>query len=136
LYWWDGNNKEILVHQQKYDVAPLSTIKGIKNYLNEYDEATTPELVYDNKYKEVIASVVKKGSVVFNEQIQSFTGVYTFTPLYDALVNGRLLLTSDNTVYTYNAKENNNSKLFDSNAYPLIQYVVNNNSTYVKTFDI
>ena len=138
LYWWDENNREILLYQQKYDVTPLSTVKNIKNYINEYDSSPVPFLTYDNKYKEVISNVVNKGSIVYNEQIQAFSSVYTFSPIFEAIVDSNLYLTDENAIYKYNEhlSNTNTSKLFDQNATPAIKYVVNEQSMYNKTFDI
>ena len=142
LYWWDGNNKEILVHQQKFDSTPLSTIKYIKNYINEKDESDTPFISYDNKYKEVLFNVVNNQSLVYNEQIQAFTGIYTFNPLYDFILNGDLYLTDDSTVYKYNDQYINQttkkqeSKLFKTPIHPLVRYVVNKEPVYTKAYDI
>lgn len=137
LYWWDGNNKEIMLYQQKYDAIPLSTQKSIKNYINSYEECETPFLSYDNKYKEVIANVIDSDkSIIYNEQAQQFTSVYTFSPIFDFVLNGKLFLTSGDTLYNYNTCEQSQSKLFDNEAHPLVKYVVNKDPMYVKTFDI
>lgn len=142
LYWWDGNNKEILVHQQKFDSTPLSTIKYIKNHINKKPESDTPFISYDNKYKEVLFNVVNNQSLVYNEQIQAFTGIYTFNPLYDFILNGDLYLTDDNTVYKYNDQhvnqttEEQESKLFETSIHPLVRYVVNKEPVYTKAYDI
>lgn len=135
LYWWDGNNKEILVHQQKFDSTPISTIKNVKNYINERDESETPFITYDNKYKEVLFNVVDNKSLVYNEHVQAFCGIYTFNPLYDFVLNGDLYLTDNDTIYKYN-EHGDETNLFGTPIYPLIQYVVNALPTYNKTFDI
>lgn len=142
LYWWDGNNKEILVHQQKFDSTPLSTIKYIKNHINKKPESDTPFISYDNKYKEVLFNVVNNQSIVYNEQIQAFTGIYTFNPLYDFILNGDLYLTDNSTVYKYNDQyinqttEKQESKLFKTPIHPLVRYVVNKEPVYTKAYDI
>ena len=136
LYWWDGNNKEILLYQQKYDVTPLSTVKHIRNYINDRDESTTPFMTYDSKYKEVLMNVVNNECVVYNEYIEAFTSVYKFNPLYEALVNGKLYLTDTEAVYKYNSSDGEKSELFSDIAIPYIKYVVNYQPTYNKVFDI
>ena len=141
LYWWDENNKEILLYQNKYEVIPLSTVKGITNYINNNNASTIPFATYDNKYKEVLLNVVNNEAVVYNENIQAFTSVYKFNPLFDFIVSGKILLTSDNTIYEYNCQnvddnEVNKSVLFSTQAHPLIQYVINTQPMYNKVFDI
>lgn len=136
LYWWDGSNKEILLYQQKYDVTPLSTVKHIRNYINDGDESTTPFMAYDSKYKEVLMNVVNDECVVYNEYIEAFTSIYKFNPIYEALVNSKLYLTSGDTVYDYNSSDGTQSVLFTENATPRIKYVVNYQPTYNKVFDI
>lgn len=135
LYWWDGTNKEILLYQQKYETSPLSTQKSVKNYINEHQESDIPSLVYDNKYKEILINVVNNNPVVYNEQIQQFTSVYTFNPVFDFQINGDILLTNRDSIYKYNSNDDY-VKLFEGDAHPLIKYVINNNNTFVKTFDI
>jgi hypothetical protein len=39
-------------------------------------------MFYDNKNKEVVSSVVEGGSIVYSEQIEAFTSIYTYTPLF------------------------------------------------------
>ena len=140
LYWWDENNKEILLYQNKYEVIPLSTVKGITNYINNNNASTIPFATYDNKYKEVLFNVVNNEAVVYNENIQAFTSVYKFNPLFDFIVSGKILLTSNNTIYEYNCQNVDNyvnkSVLFSTQAHPLIQYVVNTQPMYNKVFDI
>lgn len=137
LYWWDGYNKAILQYQNKFEVTPLSTIKTITNYINSGEETNIPELTYDPKFKEVICSVINNNSVVYNEQIQAFSSVYTFAPLFDTLVDDQPYVTDKSAVYKYGEyDEENGARLFTSPAKPLIDYVVNANSTTPKTFDI
>lgn len=136
LYWWDGYNKEILVYSGEMSTVPLGTVKSIRNYLNSHDENNKPYLFYDTKYKEVVNSVVNDESVVYNEQIEAFTSVYKFTPTFAALVDNNILTTNVLTVYNYNDNNGNGVTLFREPMYPLLKYVVNNNNTYTKVFDI
>lgn len=134
LYWWDSRNKEIL--QLGSSLTPLTVTHGLENYINSREEATHPMLAYDIDYGEVIANVRTGGAVVYKEPGDVFTSVYTFNPVYSAVVNGDLYLASNTNVYKWNAEDRKESVLFTQNAYPKLQYTVNQNSQYNKTFDI
>lgn len=136
LYWWDGNNKEILAYSEN-GILPLASLKGIRNYLNEHDENTIPYMFYDTKNKELVSSVVNNESVVYSEQIEAFSSVYKFMPLYGTTVNGDILVTIGDRIYKQNANGiEGESYLFGSPITPLIQYVINSQSMFPKVFDI
>ena len=136
LYWWDSNNKEILLYQQKYDVTPLSTVKSVKNYINSGEESDVPFMIYDNKYKELVSNVVSNEAIVYNEQVQAFTSIYKFAPMFGGTVNGDTILTSSNELYAHNIQYNNKAMLFGEDIHPMVSYVVNALPTYNKTYDI
>lgn len=142
LYWWDGHNKELLAYGGE-GVIPLGTIKSVKNYLNKKQEVDKPHLFYDEKYKELIASVVHtydiyKESLVYNEHVGAFTSIYRFTPLFSTITEGETLVADKDRVDVYSIKEGtfDSVGLFGTPVFPLVQYVVNNQNTYNKTFDI
>lgn len=136
LYWWDGNNKEILAYSEN-GILPLASLKGIRNYLNEHDENTIPYMFYDTKNKELVSSVVNNESVVYSEQIEAFSSVYKFMPLYGTTVNGDTLVTIGDRIYKQNANGiEGESYLFGSPITPLIQYVINSQNMFPKVFDI
>ncbi len=85
-------------------------------------------LAYDIDYGEVIANVRTGGAVVYKETGDVFTSVYTFNPVYSAVVNGDLYMASNTNVYKWNAEDRKESVLFTQNAYPKLQYTVNQNS--------
>lgn len=137
LYWWDGNNKEILQYGQ--GLAPLSTLKQIKNYINSGEESDIPTVMYDDKYKEVICNVVNNESVSYSEQTQAFTSVYDEDVQFWCNILGTIYESKqdvDSKIYLHNS--NNGSVEFFGNAdiHPFIKYVVNKDSQHVKTFDI
>ena len=136
LYWWDSNNKEILLYQQKYDVTPLSTVKSVKNYINGGEESDVPFMIYDNKYKELVSNVVNNEAIVYNEQVQAFTSIYKFAPMFGGTVNGGTILTSLNKLYAHNVQYNNEAMLFGEDIHPMVSYVVNALPTYNKTYDV
>ena len=139
-YWWDGNNKEILAYSAGMQLTPLAKQKGLTNYINQKSESEHPCLAYDGKYDEVLAQVVKgvnnDGAIVFNEQMQQFSSIYTFTPLYRATIGKDLYLANKSAVYKQNDYSTEQSaELFDSPAFPKLKYVINPISTINKTFD-
>lgn len=133
LYFWDGHEKEILAYGET--LIPLTTVKGLRNYINQHDEVDRPCMFYDNKNKEVVSSVVEDGSIVYSEQIEAFTSIYTYTPLFHTDVFENMISATTNQLYLHNVKRDN-VKLFGVDAKPLLQYVVNTEATMPKVFDI
>lgn len=137
LYWWDGNNKEILQYSQA--IIPLSTTKYIKNYINKGEESTLPTILYDPKYKEVVCNVVNDESVVYSEQVDAFTSVYDENVQFWCNVLGDIYEAVRENDHIYKRDESQDQdtvNVFGSIVTPSIKYVVNKDPQYVKTFDI
>lgn len=134
LYWWDGNAKAIL--QLGDQVVPLSTQKNITNYINSNEETTKPNLVYDNKYKELICSVVGDGAIAYSEVVGAFISVYKMSPLFDTHVFEDTIVTNNDSLYKINEPGESSTLLGDYEIYPKLKYVVNKDSQYNKVFDI
>lgn len=133
LYFWDGHEKEILAYGES--LIPLTTVKGIRNHINNHTEVTKPCMFYDNKNKEVVSSVVTGGAIVYSEQTEAFTSIYTYTPLFHTDVFEDMISATTNKLHLHNV-EQSNVKLFEVDAKPLLQYVVNTEATMPKVFDI
>lgn len=134
LYWWDSYNKELL--QYSGNIAPLTKIKYIRDYINDNNAINHPMLAYNPKYDEILASVVSDNTVVYNELAQAFTSIYTFQPTCGITVDGELYLTDGKQLYIMNRDSNGKSTLFGKDVHPYIEYVINDQSQYTKTFDI
>lgn len=142
IYWWDEHNKEIL--QYSGQLTPLTKQHLLENYINERVSTYAPALAFNNDYDEVIANVrlvdqegSKEEAVVFNERYNIFTSVYTFGPRFSTNIDGKLYIADDSKIYKMNSDKNSKaSVLFEDKVYPKIQFVVNNQPTYNKTFDI
>lgn len=137
-YWWDGYNKEILAYGGGMELVPMTKIKGVTNYINQRDETSHPSLSYDTKYDEVLAHVVGDDTLVYNEQIQAFSSVYTFDPTYRSIVNNKLYIVPENSseIYEYNTPQvEGYSLLFNKPIFPKVRIVINKNNIYTKTFD-
>lgn len=140
LYWWDGYRKEIIGYTDGYNINLLQRIKNVANYIHTGDESTTPSVIYDTDNKEVLFNVVNNQTLVYNEQTQQFTSIYTFDPIYYCELNGKPLITrqwnQSGELYKYNSDNNGKVYLFGESATPKIKYVVNKDSVYNKVFDI
>lgn len=135
LYWWDGNNKEILQYSQA--IIPLSTTKYIKNYINEGEESELPTILYNPKYKEVVCNVVNNESVVYSEQVDAFTSVYDENVQFWCNVLGDIYEAVRGNDHIYKQNESQNVvTVFGDMVTPSIKYVVNKDPQYVKTFDM
>ena len=84
-------------------------------------------------------NVVNNESLVYNEQIQQFTSVYTFNPIYYCNIDGIVYLTDDwssnPNLYEYNTSDDE-AQLFEDPAKPSLKYVVNKDPIYNKVFDV
>ena len=146
LYWWDSDNKELL--QYANGLVPLTKAHLVENYINEREESIKPCVGYYCDFDEILANVRRNENnngetLVFNEKLNLFTGVYTFDPIYTTSIGNDLYLAKAKTdiehakMYLMSQNRNRaNTILFDNPIYPLVQYIVNNQSTFVKTFDI
>lgn len=134
LYWWDGSDKEILAYSEN-GILPLASLKGIRNYFNEHDENSHPYMFYDTQNKELVSSVVNDESIVYSEQIEAFSSVYKFMPLYGTNLTTDILTTTTDSVYKQ-WSDAQNAQLFGENIYPKIEYVVNSQNMFPKVFDI
>ena len=134
LYWWDGSDKEILAYSEN-GILPLASLKGVRNYLNEHDENSHPYMFYDTQNKELVSSVVNNESIVYSEQIEAFSSVYKFMPLYGTNLTTDILTTTTDSVYKQ-WSDAQNAQLFGENIYPKIQYIVNSQNMFPKVFDI
>lgn len=141
-YWWDGYNKEILAYGGGMELVQLTKLKGVTNYINEREESEHPMLSYDTKYDELLCQVVNDGQIdetlVYNEQVQAFSSIYTFQPWYRATVSNNLYLVDTDTscIYIHNTYDNEYySLLFNNPTFPKIKIVINKNNIYTKTFD-
>ena len=134
LYWWDGNDKEILAYSEN-GILPLASLKGVRNYLNEHDENTHPCMFYDTKNKELVSSVVNNESVVYSEQIEAFSSIYKFMPLYTTTLFSDILTTTTDSIYNQKS-DGLKAYLFSVAIYPKIKYVINNQNMFPKVFDI
>ena len=144
LYWWDGYNKEIIQYVEGYNINQLQHQKSVDSHIQKNEEQDVPEVFYDKRNKEVTFNVVKNGSIIYNEKIGQFTSIYTYCPIYHCdLISGQVVfgengdtLYKGDILYKYNSSDGTSAVLFDEPANPKLQYVINEQSTYNKTFDI
>lgn len=135
-YWWDGYNKEILGYSEGMSLLPLTKTKSVTNYINERQESAHPCLAFDSKYDEILAQVVNNETIAYNEWAQQFISVYTFMPLYRTNISNMLFVASENDIWVQNEPNNpTESYLFNEPAKPMLKYVINSNSSFVKTYD-
>lgn len=127
LYWWDVYRKEIVAYSGGQQVLPMKITKQISNFINERIPSEHPVLAYDTKYKELLACVVDDNPIVYSEIAQYFTALYETPFKYSTTINGQLLLFNDTQGFEWNKGE------YDLT--PYIKYIVNKDSSYVKTFD-
>ena len=125
VYWFDNDRRELCSYTQNGS-APLSKAKQVQNLMNASTLNNEPVVTYDKKFNEILFNVTDIGAIVYSELAQSFTGLYTI-PMKTALSFQNDLYFTDDTMYKWNE---DGGSLGHS-----LKYVVNDNSSYVKTFD-
>ena len=125
LYWWDQDNKDMIMYSGGQAVQPMKIAKSVSNLINK-SSIVSPTLSYDNKYKEIILSSVAGKSLAYNEMIQQFTSLYDITFSNKAEIGDKLFLIDD-----YSIKEWNKEK----SLIPILKYIVNEKHNYVKVYD-
>ena len=130
LYWWDHDKRQIMSYTQGAVAPELSKIKFIQSMLNNGDDIDDPILFFDKKNNEAVFKVLSGSSIVFNESIGAFTGLYTIEPSGAIVLNNSLLLTTnDVAVKTWNSINNNNVIGLDNKPLtPYLKYIVNSNA--------
>lgn len=145
LYWWDHNKREICGYSGGQESVVLSKVKGCQNILNKASDkgeiSNTPSICYDRKYNELLTSVIdynnsnkESGVLVYNEQQQVFTSLYTTDIKYSIAFGDVLYTGNDNNLYEWD-RFDKNPKLFDVDIEPYVKYVVNTQPQIVKVYD-
>lgn len=134
LYWWDSNKKDIVMYQGGQQVQPLKKVKSVSKYIDDKDGRDNPVLSYDNDHNEVICNVLSDNkSIVYGELMQQFMSIYDYNFDHKIQFNDRLLMftniSSGVNMYRWNSVGSEQKK-------PKFIYVVNDNCTFPKSFDI
>lgn len=125
LYWWDEDNKDLIMYSGGQSVQPMKIAKTVSNLINT-GPIQNPALAYDNKYKEVIFSTVNGKSLAYNEAIQQFTSMYNTQFDHSVEVGDKLLLINKSTINKWNES---------CELTPILKYIVNDKSTFTKVYD-
>jgi len=99
--------------------------------------------VWDSKNNEILFSLFRDysangDSVVYSEIVDAFTSIYDIPFEHTISFPERLFFIENNKIYDTRNNYHPNKVINTHNnpIYPYIQYVVNKDYTYVKTFDI
>ena len=133
LYWWDQDNKDLVMYPGGQSVQPMKIAKSVSNLLNKYT-VEKPTLAYDNKYKEIIFSTINTPdgpkSLAYNEMIQQFTSLYGVDFQHKVELGDELLLVKDQDIDILQWNQN------DGNLNDIrLKYIVNDKSTFTKVYD-
>ena len=135
IYWYDFDKNEICMLGN--GVVPLSKTGNVQSYLNSLPRSAKTNAVsfYDKKYNEVWFRIYDK-TLIYNEQLQSFTSFYThnpnwFFPFSDKLVTIR----NNNMYYLHNIYEVDDSTQPREERISKVEFVVNKDISNTKVFD-
>lgn len=118
-------------------VTPLSKVKGTQSYLNSLPRSAKGNAVsfYDKKYNEVWFRIYNK-SLIYNEQLQSFTSFYTHNPNWFFPFSDKLITIKDNNMYyLHNIFEVDDSDQPREERISKVEFVVNKDISNTKVFD-
>ena len=148
IYWWDHDRKEICAYVGGQNIQILSKEKQVQNFINKQFKldklAKTPFVTYDKQFNELIFNITtgdnfEYGSLIYNENMQRFTSLYTMSPMSAISFYNRLYLSYSNAMYEWNINDTEfngiNRTTLNLNAIPYIKYVINEQPSFVKVFD-
>lgn len=143
LYWWDYDNRELLMYAGGNGAVPMGKLKNIQKLLYRGLTKIHPALSYDNKYKDVYMSIFSNSALLYNESLQQFVSVVDMpfsrsiifsTGLY-YIEDGRLYARINSAVdWSYGTTIDSQS-LQQCKLTPSITYIVNVNPQHNKVFD-
>lgn len=136
IYWYDFDKNEICMLGGN-GVTPLSKVKGTQSYLNSLPRSVKGNAVsfYDKKYNEVWFRIYNK-SLIYNEQLQSFTSFYTHNPNWFFPFSDKLITIKDNNMYyLHNIFEVDDSDQPREERISKVEFVVNKDISNTKVFD-
>ena len=87
LYWWDHNKHELCAYAGGNEVAVISKLKNVQNFLNKMSKEgkllVAPILAFDKQHNELICNVSdgdetshESGALVYSERTSQFTSLY------------------------------------------------------------
>lgn len=148
IYWWDHDRKEICAYAGGQNIQILSKEKQVQNFINKQFKldklAKTPFVTYDKQFNELIFNITtgdnfEYGSLIYNENTQRFTSLYTMSPMSAISFYNRLYLSYSNKIYEWNINDTEfygiNRTTLNLDAIPYIKYIINEQPSFVKVFD-
>lgn len=139
LYWFDDHNQSIMCTPDASQIVDLTKNTGNSNNMRKYEKKNGSfKMFLDNKYDEVVSSVLNNKSIVYNQNNKTFTS-FVDIPFDESICfnNVQYLLNIDDgqlKVAQWNYC-NNIPSGWDGYLYTTIEYVVNKSSQITKVFD-
>ena len=161
LIWYDRYKNELCSYSgDGTNISILSKAKFVQNFFNKNNKFNTEGCLisYDKQFNEFIINVIggvnkQNGSLVYNELMQTFIGLYTIRPYFDFEFKDRLLFIDKyNNIsewnngngqqalglddpYLENTTDEYKFRIDANSLYPFVEYTVNKNPQMVKVFD-
>lgn len=133
IYWYDANKNEICKSNGS-QVAIISKDCNVQSYVNNmYNQKTKgANSLYDKKYDEVWFRLYDK-SLIYNERLNAFTSLYTFSPDFTLSLEDKVVTIKDNDFYIINSLDIDG--FGDTSKDIQLQTVINKDIQYTKVFD-
>ena len=135
IYWIDFNKKKAYAFRAN-GLNSISDVHGMKSFFNNNIIKDNIVLGYDYINSEVLFSMNSKdNTVVFNETLNKFTSIYSFsTPLFMSGINQLLSVGNNSNIFQHNMPETynwHNNPHYTSE----IEFIVNKNPLHSKIYD-
>lgn len=138
LYWFDSHNNVICLFDGQ-SVVQLSKQGKVQNILNKYKKNYNFKVFYNNRYNEVVFSILSDGmQIVYNEMLGKFTS--TLTIPFDGAIqffNGEYLVKKNDAVciYQYDYLDGSPKSTTQRLLSSYVKYVVAQQPLVTKVFD-
>ena len=133
MYWFDYDKNILCAYNNQ--IIELSKVKNVQTHLNGLSKSDKSEVVslYDNKYNEVWFTIKDK-SLIFNEQVNAFSGFYTHSPQFVLTFSDYTATIKNSSIYyIHNIYNLNNSNVEDKTC--KLELIINQNYQQTKVYD-
>lgn len=133
MYWYSKSINDIVKYSIDGGVQLLSSNNSIKKYFLNATLTNKQYAMYRGQYDEILFNFSNNESLVYNEQMNKFTGVYDYTITGYAIMPTRILLYNDKYAFEDNVK--GSDTIYDQPFDIYLSFVVNNRQQYVKVYN-
>lgn len=135
MYWYSDSVNDIARYSIEDGIRLLSAPCNIKQYFIKNSENTKDKqyAIYRGEYDEVLFNFSNDESLVYNEQLEKFTGVYDYVIQGFAITPSKTLLYNSEYIYQDNVRGSNT--IYGNPFDIYLDFIINNKQQFVKTYN-